>query len=474
MWHQYLTGEDTSGLRGESYCGVVSGETIPWLQGVRAGILAGMSRRTWFSSAICVVAVWLSGACTKPRGAPPPPDARRPELKTQDQLAAERSARIRDGTVVPTSAPVILAGHRRAAPVPRPPAPITPTRGAIEAEILLVNEDQLTTAEILYPLREGLAEARRTQTERGFAEQAARWIRTEIQQEIGRLLVYREAMAALEERQQEVVEKVVERRLQEQITRDFGGSTARLDKHLQRYGLTMEQYRVRLRRSLVVSQYTREKLMPQAHVRRDELLAYYRENSARYCTPGTRELLVIEAPFERFLPEGTTWRLASEQVRARARLEAMRHIRRAHAALQDQPFEQVAREFSHGLHAENGGSWGQIGQPLQPPYDTASKLIFEFEQGQCSAPLETPTGWYIVKCGKIQAEQRRSFGEVQERIRQQLIEQQLNRLTANYIVRLAEKATISSPDQFIAAAVRRAATEPWSRPPERARQALTP
>jgi len=286
--------------------------------------------------------------------------------------------------------------------------------------------------------------------------------------------VYREAMAELEERQHEVVDKVVERRLQELITRDFGGSTARLDRHLQRYGLTLEQYRMRLRRSLVVSQYTREKLMPQAHVRRDELLAYYRENLARYCTPGTRELLVIEAPFERFLPEGTTWRLASEQVRARARLEAMRHIRRAHAALQDQPFEQVAREFSRGLHAENGGSWGQIGQPLQPPYEEVSKLIFEFDQGQCSAPLETATGWYVVKCGQVQPEQRRPFSAVQEEIRQQLIEQQLNRLTANYIVRLAEKATISSLDQFIAAAVRRASTEPWSQPPERAQQPLVP
>lgn len=131
-------------------------------------------------------------------------------------------------------------------------------------------------------------------------------------------------------------------------------------------------------------------------------------------------------------------------------------------------------EFSRGLHAENGGSWGQIGQPLQPPYDTVSKLIFEFDQGQCSEPLETPTGWYIVKCGKVQAEQRRSFGEVQEEIRQQLVEQQLNRLTVRYIVGLAEKATISSPDQFIAAAVRLAATEPWSRPPERAQQLLLP
>jgi hypothetical protein len=462
------------GLRDQSYCGVVSGETVRWLQGVRVGILAGMSKRAWFCSAIGVVAVWLSGGCTKPRQQAPPPDARRPVLKTQEQLAAERSARIRDGTVVPTSAPAILAGHRRAEPVRRPPIPITPARGAIEAEILLVNEDQLTTAEILYPLRERLAEARRSQTERGFQDQAVRWIRSELQQEIGGLLVYREAMAALAERQQEAVEKVGERRLQERITRDFGGSQARLDKHLQRYGLTMEQYRMRLRRSLVVSQYTREKLMPQAHVRRDELLAYYRENSARYCTPGTRELLVIEAPFERFLPEGTTWRLASEQIRAQARLEAMRHIRRAHASLQEKPFEQVAREFSRGPQAENGGSWGQIGQPLQPPYDQVSKLIFEFAQRQCSEPLETATGWYIVKCGRVQPEQRRSFSEVQEEIRQHLMEQKLNRLTADYVVQLAEKATISSLDQFIAAAVRRASTAPWSQPPKPARQQLLP
>jgi len=428
-----------------------------------------MNRRVWVYGAVCAGGLWLSGACTKARQEAPPPDAHRPQLKSESELATERAERIREGTVVPTSAPAILAADRRPPAVRRRlPSPIKPADGAIEGEILLVNEQQLTTTEVLYPLREQLAEARRVQTEQGFREQATRMLASQTQQEIGRLLVYADAIAELEDRQREVIDEAVERSLAGRIAREFGGSSARLSAHLEQYGMTLEQYRERLKRAMVVSQYTREKLLPQVYVRRAELLEYYQRNTARYSTPGTRELLLIEAPFASFLPEGVSWESATEQVRARARLDAVRHIREAQAALAETPFDEVARKYSRGLHAANGGSWGPIGQPLRPPYDTVSRLIFEFEPGQCSEPVEAPNGWYIVKCGRVVPEQRRTFGEVQEEIRQELMDEQLNELSVSYIMGLAEKATMSSLDQFVMAAVRRAATEPWTTPPQRA------
>lgn len=406
--------------------------------------------------------VILSGlaGCQQAERRPPPPEARRPVIKTQDELSVERDARIRSGTIKPTSAPVVLGADRVTNPALRPPAPpappVAPTPGAIEADILMVNNTALTAAEILYLLSDELEHIRQTQTRGGFREMARQRIRDEARKEIGTVLIYAEAMVNLGEQPKKQIEAAVQKEVDNRVAREFGGSTARLKAHLTENGLTLEQYRALLQRDMVVRQYTREKLMPLIQIRRDELLGEYQRNTARYGTSETRELLLIELPFEKFLPEGTTWETAAPAARAAAKLAAMRRAREAHAALADRPFEDVAREFSTGLHGDQGGSWGMIGKPLQPPYEEISRPIFEYAEGQTSEPLETATGWYIVKCGRIQPASHRAFTDAQDEIRRELMERRFNKLSVEYVLRLAENATISSLDLFVGAAVKRA------------------
>jgi hypothetical protein len=384
---------------------------------------------------------------------PPPPDMRRPELKPDAQLAAEREERIRNGEVIPTSSPVILSAERVASPARRTPTPIQPTPGAIEANILIVNNTVLTVPEVLYPLRRQLDRLRQTRTRAGFLDETRRLIRRGTQEEIGTLLIYAEATAKLNEDQKKQVDASVDKELENLTAREYGGSQSRLKAHLKDFGLTKDQWREALKRTMVVRQYTREKLMPQVQIRRDELLAEYRRNLARYSTPETRELLLIELPFEKFLPEGHTWDRAGAADRAQAKLKAMRRAREAANALAERPFDEVAREYSLGLHAEAGGSWGMIGRPLQAPYDVLSKPVFEYAEGQVSEPVETESGWYIIQCGRIEPAQQRAFVDVQDEIRADLMERRFEKLSTDYVLRLAEKATISSLDSFVTAAV---------------------
>lgn len=381
--------------------------------------------------------------------------ALRPTLKTEAELAAERETRIRAGEIVPTGTPPLEAAAPAGEPAEPAAPPLVPTPGAIQPDILMVNDAVLTVAEILYPLRGKIEEARRAQTRRGLREQVMRWVRSQTQQEIGSLLVYQQAMSKLQDQQKEQLEKTVKRELDERITVEFGGSPARLEAHLAEHNLTLEQYKAKLRRDIVVYQYNRETFLPQIHVRRDELLDYYHRNISKYSSAETRELLLIEAPFEKFLPAGLSWEAAAPAAKAQAKLQAVRHIRAAHAALGEKSFEEAAREFSRGPHAEDGGSWGAIGSPLQPPYEEASRKIFEFQTGQCSEPLETSKGWCIVKCGQIAAAQQKSFADAQEEIRETLKNKRFNEVAADYVMRLAEKATITSPDGFINAALQR-------------------
>lgn len=415
-----------------------------------------MKGPAWICGALCAAVVFGGHGCQRVRSNRPPPDVRRPEIKSEEQLAAERDERIRSGAVIPTSSPVILSSERVASPARRSVTPIQPTPGAIQANLLIVNDTALTVPEVLYPLRGYLEQLRGTRTRAGFLEEARRVIRRRTQEEIGTLLIFAEATAKLVDEQKKLLDAAVDKEMESLTAREYGGSQARLKAHLKNFGLTWEQWRENVKRGLVVRQYMREKLAPQIQVRRDELLAEYRRSGARYSTPEMRELLLIELPFERYLAAGSTWEQASPAERAQAKLKAMRKAREAHEALAERPFEEVAREYSLGLHAEGGGSWGLIGRPLQPPYDAVSRPIFEFEEGQVGEPVETEHGWYIFKCGRIESARQRAFVDVQDEIRAELMERRFDKLSIEYVIRLAEKAVISSLDAFVNGAVEQA------------------
>jgi parvulin-like peptidyl-prolyl isomerase len=402
---------------------------------------------------LAVAAVFWPG-CQQARKNQPPPDASRPVIKSEAELTAEREERIRAGQIVPTTSPT-LAIERQPAP-PRRPPPIAAPPAAIQGDILIVNDATVTVAEVLYPLREDLAELRRARTLPGFRDEARRLIRRQTQQEIGVLLIYKQASTALDEKERTYIDGEANKQLDNFTAREFGGSASKLLAHLKEHGLTKDQFRDSLKRGMVVREYTREKLLPQIQVRRDELLGFYRQNLPRYTTVESRELLLIEVPGEKFLPEGRTWDRASAAERAQAKLKATRQARAAREALDERSFEDVAKEYSSGLHVDNGGSWGLIARPLQPPYDVPSKLVFEHEAGWTSDPLETETAWYVVRCGRIEPGGQRSFTEAQDEIRADLRERRFNKLSAEYVLKLAAEATISSLDTFINAAVERA------------------
>ncbi len=383
----------------------------------------------------------------------PPPDTRRPVLKSEEELAADRAERIRSGEVIETEAPRIDTQPRPA--TPPPPAPIHPRQDSIRSDILMVNDSVLSVAELLYPMRGWIEQTRSAQTPRHFADQLQRRTSEQVRNEIGSLLVYEKAMSEFPEERRELLDKTVEREVNKRVSREFGDSVARFEAHLQRCGLTMEQYRTMVQRQMLISSYTHDLLTPQIHIRRDELLAYYRDNAGRYSTEATRELLLIAVPFTKFLPADVTWEAASKEARARAKLQAMRQIRTAHEALADRDFREVAREYSRGVHAADGGSWGQIGQPLKPPYDEVSRRIFEFAEGQYTEPIQAGTGWYIGGCGEVIPATKTAFVDVQEEIRSELENERFIRLAGDYIYRLAERATISDLQGFINSAVER-------------------
>ena len=414
---------------------------------------------------IAVLALFLPGPAGCHRAAAPaadaPPDARRAMLRSEADLATERAEQIEQGRVVANTTPLVEAERRQRAARAAMPPPIQPPAGAIRSDVLLVNDIAITVDEVLYPLRKPIEQARAAQTPRGFNEQVRRLVQQQVRGEIGRHLVYEKAVSALQKPQIKHLEEFAQHEVDQRVTSEFGGSKARLSKHLSAYGLTLDAYKLNTQRAMLVSSYTREMLLPQVHITQGELLAAYRANHDRFSKPATRELLMIELPFDKFVNPGVEFDALSNAGQAPARLAAMRAARKAHAALAEQPFADVAREFSRGAQAQHGGSWGQIGQPLQPPYDEVSARVFELESGGFTEPIETEHGWFIIGCGKIVAARNDAFSDVQAELRTELENQKFGKLAGDYIFHLAEKATIDGLNSFIAVAVERATRDGW-------------
>lgn len=333
--------------------------------------------------------------------------------------------------------------------------------GAISPDIVLVDAEPLCSAEVLYPLREQIAKSRAQTTRAAFIEDLYRAVRRQAQEEIGRILMFRGDFAKFNDAQKTALDGYVKREIAQRVEKEFDGSHARFELHLKEHGLSLEQFKTMQRRQIVIQQQLYETIVPQLRLRRDELLAFYREHQQQYVQPELRELWMIEAPFERFLPEGLTWARADSTAQAQARLKTVRHIRDAHAALREKPFGDVAREFCRGVHAAEGGAWGAIGKPLQAPYDLVSAPIFQFSEEQVSEPIETASGWYLVKCGKITPQRTIPFDEVQDEIRKAMMDERFAVLAGDHVRRLAERASISSFEAFVSETVRLVATNSW-------------
>ena len=200
------------------------------------------------------------------------------------------------------------------------------------------------------------------------------------------------------------------------------------------------------------------------HIRRAELIGHYEQSVAEYTTPGARAVTAHTSALHRvFCPAAVRWEQAGDTARNQARQAARRQIQQAQAALsQQRSFEDIALEFSKGPMAVGGGDWGMIGKPLKPPLDAVTQRVFTMSENQVSGLIETETGCYLVKCGAVKRAVRPTFADVQNQgAREARRRAGVNALSNRHMAKLAMRASMSSLEDFIAAAIDRAGGPTW-------------
>jgi parvulin-like peptidyl-prolyl isomerase len=305
--------------------------------------------------------------------------------------------------------------------------------------VMFVNGESIDAEEIVAPLRTLLEERAAALPPDQYRREAVDLLGNRIRAEARDRLLYQEASKGMVQQEWDKIEEFVDARIRDIVNTEHAGRQTRYEKALARQGRSIQDDRDRIRRELVVQRYLYQTVGQRVtEPTRRELWQYFEENKDTMTRPPRRELFLIEvtkaAPLEVIVSEdGSTESLTAADA-----------IKRARAALDaGDDFGEVARTYSTGLHARDGGAWGFVGRDsMRDRWQPVVDALFQLEAGQYGDVIETDDAFFIVKCGAIDPGVAPDFEAWQPELIRRYRDHQFNLLVDELVHDLQEKATI--------------------------------
>ena len=406
----------------------------------------------------------------------PPPGRGEPADLAASQMPAEPPSQIPLGPPPGTGDPVDLAASQMpdeppdddgvesladlVAPSPadagNEAAPAAPparqgTTELVAASMVQVNDSFITVDDVLTGLHGELLSMPRAASEEAFREAVTPIIEQRLRQLVYEALVLTEAQANLTGPQKEFIDGEVADARREMIAR-AGGSEQALEQYYRDRHTTLDRVLEEHRNRLTGRLYLQTRIEPGIVITRDMLLDYYRRHTDDFVVERRVQMQVVAAPFQAFLPDvdgaeptPVEWQRARRQ--AREVIDAA-----AAAIMAGDDFGEVARNYSRGFHARDGGVWPLMAEGSFRETEV-ERNAFALDEGEICGIIETENGYYIVKALKVEPGQSVGFEESQEEIDGILREQQYDELASNYFMKLFGEATIAQSDEFMEMAI---------------------
>ncbi|MDA7979310.1 MAG: peptidyl-prolyl cis-trans isomerase [Pirellulales bacterium] len=203
---------------------------------------------------------------------------------------------------------------------------------------------------------------------------------------------------------------------------------AKLIEKLKENGLSLDQIRRTQVDSMLAGVWVRDKTEPSKEFMREELLDFYNEHLK---------------DFE--FPSRAKWEQISVSKSGRTPQQAFNMLAELGNAVVRQrvPFAQVAKDRSEGPTATSGGAhnWTTQGSLVSEPLDRA---LFSLPVGEMSRIIEDDKSFHIIRVTERIMAGRTPFEEVQEQIRETLLEEQRNKNYTKYLAGLRETIPVAS------------------------------
>jgi len=288
-----------------------------------------------------------------------------------------------------------------------------------------VNGEVITREDILGPIRVQMAKWRTEYSPEAFESRCRQVITMRLREEISRRLVVQEAEAELSEQEKEQIDTTLGQILKNLASE--AGSALLLEEKFQREGSSIRKERERRRKELLVQQYLRRKISPTVHITHSELLNSYRQvREERYVQP-TRVRLGVVAVRKSESPDVAQARAVADAAHERA--------------LKGEDFARLARRYSHGPMASNGGDWGFVTKGSFR-IKAVDEVLFTLKAGEVGPLVETDEAFYIVTALARQEARTVPFTEVQDELEDEIRDRKYNETVNKYIQDLYKRGYV--------------------------------
>jgi parvulin-like peptidyl-prolyl isomerase len=275
---------------------------------------------------------------------------------------------------------------------------------------------------------------------------------------------------------------VIDGQLNDVIANDFGGDRSTFIKTLQAQRMTLAQYRDQLRDRIIVQAMRNRKTQQEVVASPYKIEKYYQEHLDDYKVGDQIKLRMIfikKAPMEEVrsqnsevstnatatatnTPERTVTDATNVTGEARAEAEVREGLATPVEAPSVPPreidprrklgeeilakldagdsFDSMAKLYSEGKEAREGGEWGWIGRDVLRK--ELNDVAFSLKPGQHSKLIETDEGYYILQVNDVKPAHTRLLTEARGEVEKILLEQQRTKMQEEWVKELRAKAYI--------------------------------
>lgn len=174
---------------------------------------------------------------------------------------------------------------------------------SIEPAVIELPDGYLRADKVAMQVKPHLLEFVRRYPESLFYERVLEYVFSFVRNEISQRLLYSKIQGFISPDQEPLIQRAVDKAVEEMIAREAGGSRILFENRLQKSGLSIAELRQRLRRQLLVQRYLRERFWDKIILSREELFNYYLENKEEFSSPERVYVKLIEIDPKRLLSE---------------------------------------------------------------------------------------------------------------------------------------------------------------------------
>jgi peptidyl-prolyl cis-trans isomerase SurA len=356
----------------------------------------------------------------------------------------------------------------------------------VDGVAAIVNDKVITYSQVRGFVQPVAQQLRRNFSGQDLVDQVRKAEMDALNQLIERALIIQE----FNEKGYKIPETTIEQQINDIISSDYGGNRAAFVKTLEAENLTLSQYRDQVRERVIIQAMRGHKTQQTIVVSPYKMEKYYSENLDQYKVGEQIKLRMIfikrgepvpatsvaeQAPpastnqlsqtnsvttaastttvltaNEAATTNGTTTAFATEtntpmvakEPATPAPVDLQRRLADEILAKLNagDSFESMARVYSEGKEAKEGGDWGWIGKDVLRK--ELNEIAFSLKAGQHSSVIETAEGYYILQVEDVKTAHTVALAEVRDDIEKILLQQQRARMQEEWVKDLRAKAYI--------------------------------